>query len=88
MIYLFLIKKYTNKIRLKRFSIAIFGKISSGKSTFWNYILGLKDLLEVKSDITTKFICFISHKEEIITPEIFEDIPENRKTINEKKCLF
>ena len=40
--------KYANKICLKRFSIAIFGKKNSGKSTFLNLILDLKDFLKIK----------------------------------------
>lgn len=81
-------KKYSNKINLKRFSIGIFGLISSGKSTFWNYILGLKDFLEVKGDIATKFICFIRYKKENEKAEVYQAIPENRKTINDEDGFF
>ena len=74
-------KKYSNKINLKRFSIGIFGLISSGKSTFWNYILGLKDFLEVKSDIATKFICFIRHKKENEKAEVTKQFHKIEKLL-------
>jgi len=79
--------KYSKDIMLKRFSIAIFGKISSGKSTFLNYFLGLKDILEMKSDITTKFICFIRHNKRNEVPKFYEVLPENRIISNEN-CYF
>ena len=52
---------YSKLAGLKRFSIPVFGKISSGKSTLLNYILNLHGYLEVNSTITTKFICIIRH---------------------------
>ena len=57
-IYEYYYGKFTG---LKRFSIPVFGKISSGKSTLLNYILNLHGYLEVNSTITTKFICIIRH---------------------------
>ena len=80
--------KYINKICLKRFSIAIFGKMNTGKSTFLNLILGLKDFLEIKSDIATKFVCIIRHKKTNKIPEVFEAIPENRRTIEGEVDYF
>ena len=52
---------FSNYVELERFSIPVIGKISSGKSTILNYILDLKDSLQVKSETTTKFVCIIRH---------------------------
>ena len=52
---------YSKYEGLKRFSIPVIGKISSGKSTILNYILDLKETLQVESKTTTKFICIIRH---------------------------
>ena len=57
--------KYSKYERLERFSIPIIGKISSGKSTILNYILDLKESLQVKSKATTKFVCIIRHNESL-----------------------
>lgn len=81
-------QKYSNKILLKRFSIGIFGKISSGKSTFWNYLLGLNDILECKSEVATKFICIIRHKKENKNPRYFQAEIKNRSNINENEKYF
>ena len=81
-------KKYSNKICLNRFSIGIFGKISSGKSTFYNYLLGLKDILEFKSDIATKFIAIIRHNKNNKYPKFYEVKFEKRKGINGKEAYF
>ena len=80
--------KYSTQISLKRFSIGIFGKISSGKSTFLNYLLGLKDVLQVKSDVATKFVCFIRHNKNNAIPKFYEAIPENRKSSYKKTDFF
>ena len=50
--------KYKN---LERFSVPIIGKISSGKSTILNFILDLKEKLQVKTNTTTIFVCLIRH---------------------------
>ena len=50
--------KYKN---LERFSVPIIGKISSGKSTILNFILDLKEKLQVKTNTTTRFVCLIRH---------------------------
>ena len=63
--------KYDKYIGLLRFSIPIIGKISSGKSTFLNYIHDLKTSLQVNSEITTKFICIIRHNKDNKKPKIF-----------------
>ena len=62
---------YGKYIGLLRFSIPIIGKISSGKSTFLNYIHDLKTSLQINSEITTKFICIIRHNKDNIKPRIF-----------------
>ena len=77
--------KYSTQISLKRFSIGIFGKISSGKSTFLNYLLGLKDVLQMKSEVATKFVCFIRHNKNNEVPKFYEAIPENRKSSKSKE---
>lgn len=80
--------KYSNQISLKRFSIGIFGKISSGKSTFLNYLLGLKGVLQVQSEVATKFVCFIRHNKHNKVPRFYEAIPENRKLYKMKNDFF
>ena len=58
----YIYENYYNKfIGLKRFSIPVFGKISSGKSTLLNYILNLHGIFETNYNISTKFICIIRH---------------------------
>jgi hypothetical protein len=68
--FLEILKEYLNYTQLKYFSIPIIGKISSGKSTFLNSLLGL-DCLESDINITTKFICIIRHNPENKTPRLF-----------------
>lgn len=80
--------KYYTKIKLERFWIGIFGKISSGKSTLLNYLLGLKDILQTKKEIATKFICFIRHNKNNEVPKFYDAIPENRIAINGKVMFF
>lgn len=55
---------------IDRFSIPIIGLISSGKSTFLNYLLNI-DCLESKYDITTKCIVIIRHNKYLKSPELF-----------------
>ena len=52
---------YSKFIGLKRFSIPVFGKISSGKSTLLNYILHLHGVFETDYKISTKFVCIVRH---------------------------
>ena len=52
---------YSKYEDIERFSIPVIGKISSGKSTILNNILDLKDVLQVQSNTTTKFVCIIRH---------------------------
>jgi len=65
-----ILKGYLNYTQLKYFSIPIIGKISSGKSTFLNSLLGI-DCLESDINITTKFICIIRHNPDNKTPRLF-----------------
>ena len=63
-----------NFIRYKiknRFAIPIIGKISSGKSTFLNSILG-GDYLSSASNIDTKFICILRNNSNLKSPKFFE----------------
>jgi len=67
-------KNYFNKFTgLKRFSIPVFGKISSGKSTLLNYILNLYGIFETNSNISTKFICIVRHNSNLENgPKIYK----------------
>ena len=49
---------------IKRFSIPIIGMISSGKSTFLNFLLGM-NCLESGSDIVTKCVVIIRHNKDL-----------------------
>ena len=73
-------KKYLRFRGIKRFCIPIIGVISSGKSTFMNYLLKLNNILEIGEKITTQFICIIRHDENVSTPEIYEVKIEKRDT--------
>ena len=65
-------KKYGRLKNIKRFFIPIIGTISSGKSTFMNYLLQLNNILEIGEQITTQFICIIRHDEKNEIPELYE----------------
>ena len=65
-------KKYGRFKNIKRFFIPIIGIISSGKSTFMNYLLQLNNILEIGEQITTQFICIIRHDENVDIPELYE----------------
>lgn len=65
-------EKYGQYKGLKRFAIPVFGIISSGKSTFLNYILNLNNILEMDEQITTKFVCIIRNKKGLKYPKIYE----------------
>ena len=54
----------------KRKSIPIIGTISSGKSLFLDNLLNL-NLLESKSDITSKFVCIIRHNKDLLEPKFY-----------------
>ena len=51
-------------------SIPIIGQISSGKSLFLDNLLNL-DLLESKTDITSKFVCIIRHNNNLKEPKFY-----------------
>ena len=86
--FLEILKEYLNYTQLKYFSIPIIGKISSGKSTFLNSLLGL-DCLESDTQITTKFICIIRHNKDNETPRLFPVILKKRKSeINQNAYNF
>ena len=65
-------KKYSKFKGLKRFSIPVFGIISSGKSTLLNYLLNLNDILEMDQDISTQFICIIRNKKGLKNPKLYK----------------
>ena len=86
--FLEILKEYLNYTNLEYFSIPVIGKISSGKSTFLNSLLGI-DCLESATKITTKFICIIRHNEDNETPRLFPAIKVERKSkINPKAINF
>ena len=76
--------KYLNFINIKRFAIPIIGRISSGKSTFLNFLLGLKNILETNTNIATKFVCIIRFNQLINKPKAYSVILEERKEKNSK----
>lgn len=77
--FLEILKEYLNYTELNYFSIPVIGKISSGKSTFLNSLLGL-DCLESNIQITTKFICIIRHNKDNKKPRLFPVILEKRRS--------
>ena len=64
-------EKYGQFKGIKRFAIPVFGIISSGKSTFLNYILNLDELLEIEEQISTQFICIIRNKKGLKIPKLY-----------------
>ena len=71
-------KKYGLYLGIKRFAIPIIGVISSGKSTFMNKILNLKNILETNDKVTTKFITIIRHDKNVEIPEVYQVEIERR----------
>ena len=57
-------KKYEKFRDIKRFSIPIIGMISSGKSSFLNFLLGM-NCLEKDDDIATKSVVIIRHNKNL-----------------------
>ncbi len=74
--------KYLKYINIKRFAIPVIGRISSGKSTFLNFLLGLNDILQENTNNTTKFVCIIRHNPSLNKPKAYEVILEERKNEN------
>ena len=83
-------KDYYNKlIKIKRFCIPVFGKISSGKSTLLNYILHLHGVFETDYNISTKFVCIIRHNSNLNkTPKIFNVLVNERGEYKNGKKIF
>ena len=65
-------KKYRTFFNIDRFCIPIIGEISSGKSTFLNYLLKLNGVLQTDKNITTKFFTIIRHNKNLKQPKIYE----------------
>ena len=82
-----LFKKEYSNLNTKRFCIPIIGKCNSGKSTFLNYLLKQK-VLEIKDDISTKFICIIRHDSKSISPKIYKTNIKERGKINGKTLYY
>ena len=78
--FLEILKEYLNYTNLNYFSIPVIGKISAGKSTFLNSLLGI-DCLQSATNITTKFICIIRHNENNKLPKLYPAIKKNRKSV-------
>ena len=80
---------YSKFIGLKRFSIPVFGKISSGKSTLLNYILNLHGIFETNYNISTKFICIVRHNSKLITgPKMYNvSVSERGEYIKDNKKI-
>ena len=74
-------KKYLKTKGIKRFSIPIIGKCNSGKTTFLNYLLHQRNLLEMSEDISTRFICIIRHDPSLQKPEIYDVGIDKRDTL-------
>ena len=74
--------QYLRYINIKRFTIPVIGRISSGKSTFLNAILGLNNILESNTNITTKFVCIIRHNQLLDKPKVYSVKLEERKEKN------
>lgn len=95
---LFLKEKLENKtyeeiinenLNISRFAIPVIGKISSGKSTFLNALLGTQTL-ETNSCITTQFFCIIRHNPETTVPKLFSlEIDKKNQEIyfKKKECV-
>ena len=65
------LKKYGLFLGIKRFFIPIIGVINSGKSTFMNNFLNLKNFLQMGDETTTRFICIIRHDKNAEIPEVY-----------------
>lgn len=76
-------KKYSKLKNIIRFCIPVIGKCNSGKSTFLNYLLHQREILEMKADISTRFICIIRHDPTLSSPKIYKAKFEVRDTIFE-----
>ena len=73
-------KKYGAYLDINRFAIPIIGAINSGKSTFLNNFLNLKNILQIGDQVTTRFISIIRHDKNAIVPEIYRVEIEKRNS--------
>ena len=71
-------EKYYTYLNIERFAIPVYGSVNVGKSTLLNYILDLKNFLEIGIDITTRFLCIIRHNINYKTPVISNITIEKR----------
>ena len=71
-------KKYYTYLKIERFAIPVIGAVSVGKSTLLNYLLDLKNFLEIGNDITTRFLCIIRHNINYKNPVISNVTIEKR----------
>ena len=72
------LKKYGIYLGIERFFIPIIGIINSGKSTFMNNFLNLKNILQIGDKTTTRFICIIRHDKKAEIPELYNVKIEKR----------
>ena len=63
--------KYSTFKNINRFCIPIIGECNSGKTTFMNFLLQEKELLDMNGDINTRFICIIRHDPSLPLPKIY-----------------
>ena len=80
--------KYNSYKNIQRFSIAVIGCVSSGKSTILNYLLKLKKTLQMDHGITTKCICIIRHKKGNKKAKVYEVKILNRGGEDEEKYNY
>lgn len=71
-------EKDKNYLIKKRIVMPTIGNISVGKSYFLNSLLGF-DLCQVKNEISTKFILFIRHIEDLKEPKLYNIKPIENK---------
>lgn len=67
---------------IDRFTIAVMSTISAGKSSLLNYILNLKNILQIGENITTKFCLIIRHNKNYKNGKIFNVKIQKRAEIN------
>jgi hypothetical protein len=67
---------------IDRFTIAAMSTISAGKSSLLNYILNLKNILQIGEKITTKFCLIIRHNKNYKNGKIFNVKIQKRAEIN------
>ena len=73
--------KYSKFKNINRFCIPIIGECNSGKTTFMNFLLQEKELLDMNGDINTRFICIIRHDSNLPLPKIYSTNLTTRDSI-------